>query len=102
MGLDGDVLVKWSSQRGKMQLNAQVESYQAQWDRIIARRLGTQKLTLGLSELVLLNTGLDSLVELRVKDALGSDVDLVVRLNVLLDSLTTKIGGESVSGLVLE
>lgn len=49
-------------------------------------------LTLGLGEFILLNSGLDSLVELRVKDTLGSDVDLVVSLNILLDSLTTAIG----------
>jgi hypothetical protein len=51
------------------------------------------KLTLGLGELILLNTGLDSLVELRVENTLRSQVDLVVHLNILLDSLTTKIGG---------
>ena len=50
------------------------------------------RLTLGLGEFILLNSGLDSLVELRVKDTLGSDVDLVVSLNILLDSLTTAIG----------
>jgi hypothetical protein len=49
-------------------------------------------LTLGLSELALLNTGLDGLVELSIEGGLRSDVDLVVRRDVLLDSLTTKTG----------
>lgn len=69
---------------------------------ILLRKLQGARWALGLSELILLNTGLDSLVELRVEDTLGSDVDLVVRLNVLLDSLTTKIGRDSVSGWFLE
>lgn len=47
------------------------------------------RLTLGLSELALLNTSLDGLVELSIESGLGSDVDLVVGRNVLLDSLTT-------------
>jgi hypothetical protein len=58
----------------------------------LLRKLQGTRRALGLSELILLNTGLDSLVELRVEDTLGSDVDLVVGLNVLLDSLATEIG----------
>lgn len=53
------------------------------------RRTVNTKLTLGLSELLLLNTRLNSLVELSIKGTLGRDVELVVRLNILLDSLTT-------------
>lgn len=57
------------------------------------------RLTLGLGEFILLNAGLDSLVELRVKDTLSSDVDLVVSLDILLDSLATITRRYSVSGL---
>lgn len=53
------------------------------------------KLTLGLSELALLNTGLDGLVELGVERALGREGDLVVRCNILLDSLATVRGKSS-------
>jgi hypothetical protein len=55
------------------------------------------KHTLGLSEVALLNTGLDGLVELSIESGLGSDVDLVVRRDVLLDSLATKMGRKQVS-----
>ena len=51
--------------------------------------LSDAKLTLGLSEQLLLNTRLDGLVELDIKGALRRDVELVVRLNILLDSLAT-------------
>jgi hypothetical protein len=47
------------------------------------------RLTLGLSELSLLNTSLDGLVELRVKSSLRHDGDLVVALDIFLDGLTT-------------
>lgn len=57
------------------------------------------RLTLGLGEFILLNAGLDSLVELRVKDTLSSDVDLVISLDILLDSLATITRRYSVSGL---
>jgi hypothetical protein len=44
-----------------------------------------------LSELILLNTGLDGLVELSIKDTLRDDADLVVRLNILLDRLAAVV-----------
>lgn len=49
-------------------------------------------LTLRLSELALLNTGLDGLVELGVERALGREGNLVVRSDILLDSLATVRG----------
>jgi hypothetical protein len=49
------------------------------------------KLTLGLGELILLNTGLDGLVELSIENTLGREVDLVVRLNILLDGLSAVV-----------
>lgn len=54
-----------------------------------AHKRGGAKLTLGLGELALLNTGLDGLVELGVESALGREGDLVVRRYILLDSLAT-------------
>jgi hypothetical protein len=48
----------------------------------------TQRLTLGLAELSLLNTSLDGLVELRVESGLRHDGDLVVVLDIFLDGLT--------------
>jgi len=52
--------------------------------------MGNSKLTLGLGELALLNTGLDGLVELSVESALRGERDLVVRGNILLDSLAAE------------
>jgi hypothetical protein len=49
-------------------------------------------LTLGLSELALLNTSLDGLVELGVESGLRRDVDLVVRRHILLNGLTAIMG----------
>jgi hypothetical protein len=48
----------------------------------------TKRLTLGLTELSLLNTSLDGLVELRVESSLRHDGDLVVVLDIFLDRLT--------------
>lgn len=53
------------------------------------------ELTLGLSELALLNTGLDGLVELSVESALRREGDLVVGRDILLDSLATVRGKNS-------
>lgn len=44
-------------------------------------------LTLWLSELALLNTGLDGLVELGIESSLRREGDIVVRPNILLDGL---------------
>lgn len=52
-------------------------------------------LTLGLSELALLNTSLDGLVELSVESGLRRDVDLVVRRHILLNGLTAIMGQSS-------
>lgn len=52
------------------------------------------KLTLGLSELALVDTTLDGLVELDIKRTLGCDRDLVVRDHILLDGLTARIGNQ--------
>lgn len=49
-------------------------------------------LTLGLSELALLNTSLDGLVELGVEGGLRRDVDLVVRRHILLNGLAAIMG----------
>lgn len=49
-----------------------------------------RKLTLGLSELALLGTGLDSLVELGIEGALRREGHLVVRHDILLDGLTAE------------
>lgn len=46
--------------------------------------------TLGLHELLLVNTGLDSLVELGIECALRRVGDLVVALNILLDRLAAE------------
>lgn len=54
------------------------------------------RLTLGLGELALLNTGLDGLVELGIEGGLRRDVDLVVRRHVLLDGLAA-VGESQVS-----
>lgn len=62
----------------------------AQCPGIIMRAVTRQlELTLGLSELALLNTGLDGLVELGVESALRREGDLVVGRHILLDSLAT-------------
>ena len=53
-------------------------------------KIGNRKLTLRLGELALLNTGLDGLVELSVEGALGRESDLVVRRDILLDSLAAE------------
>ena len=55
--------------------------------KVTKRKRQDIKLTLGLSELVLLNTGLDSLVELSIESALRRVGDLVVALHILLDRL---------------
>lgn len=55
----------------------------------IYTRSRNRRLTLGLNKFFLLNTRLNSLVELSIKGALRRDVELVVRLNILLDRLTT-------------
>lgn len=52
------------------------------------------KLTLGLSELALVDTTLDGLVELDIERTLGCDRDLVVRDHILLDGLTARIGNQ--------
>lgn len=52
------------------------------------------KLTLGLSELALVDTTLDGLVELDIKRTLGCDRDLVVRDHILLDGLTARVGNQ--------
>jgi hypothetical protein len=49
---------------------------------------GERGLTLGLSEFLLLDTGLDGLVELGVESGRRRDGDLVVGLDILLDRLT--------------
>lgn len=46
------------------------------------------RLTLGLSELALVNTSLNGLVELGIESGLEGNVDLVVRGNILLDGPT--------------
>jgi len=65
----------WIEEEGKKKKNIQRE------------KVG---LTLGLSELALLNTSLDGLVELSIKSGLGSNIDLVVGRNIFLDGLTAK------------
>lgn len=50
---------------------------------------GWRRLTLGLSELSLLNTGLDGLVELAVKSSLGDNGNFVVGQDIFLDRLAT-------------
>jgi hypothetical protein len=45
------------------------------------------RLTLGLSELALVNTSLNGLVELGIESGMEGNVDLVVRGNILLDGL---------------
>jgi hypothetical protein len=61
-------------------------------DDLRARKVemrGRQRLTLGLSELSLLNTGLDSLVELAVKSGLTGESNFVVGQYIFLDRLAT-------------
>jgi hypothetical protein len=56
--------------------------------RLLLGQLHRTRGTLGLSELALLNTSLDGLVELSVESGLRRDVDLVVRRHILLNGLT--------------
>lgn len=65
----------------------------AQCPSIMMRAVtGRIELTLGLSELALLNTGLDSLVELGIESALRRKGNLVVGRHILLDGLATAMG----------
>lgn len=49
------------------------------------------KLTLGLSEIALVDAALDGLVELDIESTLGCDRELVVRDNILLDGLAARV-----------
>lgn len=61
---------------------------------------GRQRLTLGLSELSLLNTSLDSLVELAVKGGLRGESNFVVGQYIFLDRLATVVMQESYVSLI--
>jgi hypothetical protein len=52
------------------------------------------RLTLGLSELALVNTSLNGLAELGIESGLEGNFDLVVRGNILLDGLTAVLREE--------
>jgi hypothetical protein len=56
------------------------------------RVLSEDELTLRLSEVALLDTGLDSLVELGIEGGLRRNIDLVVRLHIFLDRLAAVRG----------
>lgn len=58
--------------------------------RRCAQKQRNGKLTLGLGELALLNTSLNSLVELGIKSALRRERDLVVGSDILLNSLAAE------------
>lgn len=57
------------------------------WNDAQQRETKIKKLTLGLGEVTLLDTGLDGLVEHAIKGSLSSRRDLVVGLNIFLDGL---------------
>lgn len=63
------------------------------WEFECAQKRKPVRLTLRLGELALLDTRLDSLVELGIKGTLGREGDLVVCRHILLDGLAAKRRG---------